>query len=63
MPIFIEQWRAKIGTFQGRFKINFNNKKCCFKDTDFEKKIYLLIFMTLLIITHGDVELNPGPKR
>ena len=63
MPIFIEQWRAEIGTFQGRVKIIFNNKKCSIKEIALEKSFFLIVAITLLIITHGDIELNPGPKR
>ena len=62
MPIYIEQWRAEIGIFHGQMKIIFTSKKCCSKDNIFKKQSVCLFFM-LLIITHGDVELNPGPRK
>ena len=63
MPIYIEQWRAVIGTFHSRTKVFFNSKKFVSKDTTSEKHFHLMFFIVLLIITHGDIELNPGPRR
>ena len=61
MPIYIEQC-AEIGIFHGQMKIIFTSKKCCSKDNIFKKQFVCLFFM-LLIITQGDVELNPGPRK
>jgi len=63
MPIYIEQWRAVIGTFHARTKVFFNNKKFASKDTTSEKHFHLMFFIMLLIITHGYIELNPGLRR
>ena len=59
MVICIEQWRARIGLFvarstKGKFKV-YNDLNIV------NYKIFALIIMLLLI--HGDIENNPGPKR
>ena len=58
MVICIEQWHARIGLFvarstKGKFKV-YNGLNIV------SYKVFALIIM--LLLTHGDIENNPGPK-
>ena len=59
MVIWIEQWRARIGLFvarstKGKFKV-YNGLNIV------NYKVFALVI--LLLLTHGDIESNPGPKH
>ena len=54
MIICIEQWCARLVLFVASLQKenDLNNVNC---------KVFVLIIM--LLLTHGDIESNPGPKR
>ena len=59
MLICVDQWHARIGLFvarstKGKFKV-YNGLNIV------SYKVFALIIM--LLLTHGDIENNPGPKR
>ena len=59
MVICIEQWHARIGLYaarstKGKFKV-YNGLNIV------NYKVFALIIM--LLLTHGDIESNPGPKH
>ena len=59
MVISIEQWLSRIGLF-----VSSSRKKCLVaheKNMVVNCKVFLLI--TMLLLTHGDIESNPGSKR
>ena len=64
MLISIDQWCASIGIFYGHVyalickltKLNLNN-------IDFFISYFLPIILFLLLLLHGDIESNPGPKK
>ena len=59
MSINIEQWRANIGLFNLNYK-GITSKNCTYMNTA-NYKIIILLF--ILLLTHGDIESNPGPPK
>ena len=59
MNINIEQWRANIGLFNLNYK-DIVSKNCTYMNIG-NYKIIILLFM--LLLTHGDIESNPGPPK
>ena len=62
----IHQWRASIGLFYGHVCWHLSTKLgrgCC----DFKMVGFLWccfgVFVFLLLLKHGNVEINPGPKK
>ena len=66
MSISIDQWRASIGLFYGQVyghvSIKLSRGCCNFKMVAFILCFYA-VFAFLLLLKHGDVEINPGPKK
>ena len=66
MSISIDQWRASIGLFYGQvcghISIKLSKGCCNFKMVAFILCFYA-VFAFLLLLKHGDVEINPGPKK
>ena len=66
MSISIDQWRVSIALFYGQvyghFSIKLNRSCCNFKMVAFILCFYA-VFAFLLLLKHGDVEINPGPKK
>ena len=59
MVICIEQWHAKIGLLVAR---STKGKFTVYNDLNIVNyKVFTLIIM--LLLTHGDIESNPGPKH
>ena len=65
MPVNIDQWRAGIGRFHSRTVISKTKNK--FSDPIIIFKCMLTffynIFLSILVLKAGDIELNPGPKK
>ena len=59
MLIGINQWRATIGLFWNDKHHSSKNDLNHIKNLNFR----FAYFIALLLITHGDIETNPGPKR
>ena len=66
MSISIDQWRVSIALFYGQvyghFSIKLNRSCCNFKMVAFILCFYA-VFAFLLLLKHGDVEINPRPKK
>ena len=66
MSISTDQWHASIGLFYGQvyghIRIKLSIGKC-----DLKVVIVMLCFFAafafLLLLKHGDVEINPGPNH
>ena len=64
MSISTDQWHASIGLFYGqvyghiRIKLSIGN---C--DLKFIMLCFFAAFAFLLLLKHGDVEINLGPKK
>ena len=65
MPVNIDQWRAGTGRFHSRLVIPKTKKslsdpviifKCIFT-------FFCNVFLSILILKAGDIELNPGPPK
>ena len=64
MLISIDQWHASIGIFYGHAyalickltKLNLNNIEIFIS-------YFLPLIFFLLLLLHGDIESNPGPKK
>ena len=63
MPISIDEWRAAIDLFGYAVII----KKSILKYLNLKALTILLFFYStiifLLLVQHGDIEINPGPKK
>ena len=67
--IDILQWRSSIGSWYCQ---NIKGTKNCialgwvkllwYRDQEIDNLPFFLVFLLLLLIMSGDVELNPGPK-
>ena len=66
MPISIDQWRAAVGLFRAR-RYAAIIKKTIWKYSNLKALTILLFFYStiifLLLVQHGDIEINPGPKK
>ena len=66
MSISIDQWRANIclfyGQVYGHFSIKLIRGCCNFKIVAFKLSFYT-VFAFLVLLKHGDVQINPGPKK
>ena len=79
MTVNLVQWRAVIGIFNFRISGIFKNKRCniiinlisMFETLllffHYVKGVYItiitLLFIFALLLCHGDIEINPGPKK
>ena len=59
MPVNTEQWRASIGLFQSKASIKTSSK---FRVLRFVN-LNVIAFLVLLLLSHGDIEVNLVPKR
>ena len=59
MPVNTEQWRASIGLFQSKASIKTSSK---FRVLGFVN-LNVIAFLVLLLLSHGDIEVNLVPKR
>ena len=66
MPVNIDQWHAGFGRFHSYFVILKTKKK---KLSDpvipftWIFTFFYNVFLSILILKAGDIELNPGPKK
>ena len=79
MTVNLVQWRAVIGIFNSRISGIFINKRCniiinlisMFETLllfyHYVEGVYItiitLLFIFALLLCHGDIEINPGPKK
>ena len=55
MSVYIDQWRAVIGMFYANLSC-ISIKRCrCYGFCSF--------CVLILLLKHGDIEINPGPKK
>ena len=57
MPVNTEQWHVSIGLFQSKPSLKTSSK---FRVLRFVK---VIAFLVLLLLSHGDIEVNPGSNR
>ena len=65
MSIRIDQWHASIGLFYGQIYGHFSttlSRGCDFNVAGF-MLCFFAVFTFLLLLKHGDVEINPGPQK
>ena len=67
MPVGIDQWPAAIGLF-GAHRYVAIIKKRILKYSNLKALTILLFFyystiICLLLVQHGDIEINPGPRK
>ena len=62
--ISIDQWHALIGLFYGyAYALNHKLTKLNLNNIEFFISYFLPIILFLLLLLHGDIESNPGPKK
>ena len=59
MLVNIEKWRASIGLFQPIIGLQGGSGLRDLSVVNYK----VISFPVLLLISHGDIEVNPGPKR
>ena len=59
MPVNTEQWRASIDLFQSKPSLKTCSKFRVLRSVNYKVDAFLV----LLLLSHGDIEVNPGPKR
>ena len=59
MPVNTEQWCTSIGLFQSKPSIKTSSKFKVLRFVNYK----VIAFLVLLLLSHGDTEVNPGPKR
>ena len=59
MPVKTEQWRTRIGLFQPVLGLQAVSG---FRDL-WVANYKVIVFLVLLLLSHGDIEVNPEPKR
>ena len=66
MPISIDLWHAAVGLF-GAHRYAAIIKETIWKYSNLKALTILLFFYStiifLLLVQHGDIEINPGPKK
>ena len=65
MPVNIDQWRAGIGRFHSHLVIPKTKKKLSDPVIIFKCifTFFYNVFLSILILKAGDIELNPGPQK
>ena len=64
MLISIDQWRASIGISYGHaYALICKLTKLNLKNIEFFISCFLPTILFLLLLLHGDIESNPGPKK
>ena len=59
MHVNIEQWRASIGLFQPILGLQAVSGFRDLKVVNYK----VIVLLVLLLLSHGDIEVKPGPKR
>ena len=59
MPINTDQWHASIGLFQSKQSLKTSSKFGVLRLVNYK----VIAFLILLLLSHGDIELNPGSMR
>ena len=59
MPVSTEQLRASIGLFQSKPSLKTSSKFRVLRFVNYK----VITFLVLLLLSHVDIEVNPGPKR
>ena len=65
MPVNINQWRPGIGRFHSHLVILKTKKKLSDPVVIFKCifTFFCNVFLSILILKPGDIELNPGPQK
>ena len=65
MPVNIDQWHVGIGRFHSHLVIPKTKKNLSDPVTIFNCifTLFYNVFLSILILKAGDIELNPGPKK
>ena len=59
MPVNTKQWCASISLFQSKPSIKTSSKFRILRFVNCK----VIAFLVLLLLSHGDIDVNPGPKR
>ena len=59
MPSNTDQWHASMGLFQSKPSLKTSSKFRVLKFVNYK----VIAFLILLLLSHGDIEVNPGPKK
>ena len=72
MPVSVQQWRLETGRFSCRYIVRYP-QNCNFFTKDktvvvgfafgFMLNFFVILHFCYILLTHGDIEVNPGPKK
>ena len=66
MSVYIDQWQVVIGMFYANLPcISIKRYRCIFigQNSKIILFFFCLLFVLILLLKHGDIETNPGPKK
>ena len=65
MPISIMQWRVEIGMFLRKSKVRYQDRILLptIRSLFSCSSGFRFVFVMLILLTCGDIESNPGPRR
>ena len=72
MPVSVQQWRVEIGTFSCRYILRYPQNCNFFMKGKtvvvgftfgFMLNFFVTLYICCILLTHGDIEVNPGPKK
>ena len=72
MPVRVQQWRVEIGTFSCRYILRYRQNILFFMKGktvvvefafSFLLTFFVILYFCYILLTHGDIEVNPGPKK
>ena len=66
MSVYIDQWQAVIGMLYANLScISIKKCRCMFigQNPKIILFFFCLCFVLILLLKHGDIEINPGPKK
>ena len=72
MPVSVQKWRVEIGTFSCRYILRYP-QSCNFLMKGKTVVVgfafglllnfFVILYFCYILLTHGDIEVNPGPKK
>ena len=72
MLVSVQQWRLEIGTFSCRYILRYPQNCNFFMKGKtvvvgfvfgFMLNFFVVLYFCYILLTHGDIEVNPGPKK
>ena len=72
MPVSVQKWHVEIGTFSCRYILRYPQSYNFFMKSKTVVVVFafglllnffVILYFCCIFLTHGDIEVNPGPKK